>query len=408
MPSTLLGVPPGARRLAGPLLAYAFLDDFVLLYPLYTLLFAATGLSAAEISSLLVVWSVTSVALEVPSGVWADTVSRRALLVAGPLLGAAGFTLWVLVPSYPAFAAGFVLWGAKGALVSGSFEALVYDELELAGAAGAFATLLGRARAAAGLAVVAATVLAAPVMASSGYPGLGAASVAAGLAGALVALALPEHRDPRPEHGAGAEEVDEPGYLMTLRAGLREARADVRVRRLVVVVAGAAAIWGALEEYTPLVAVAAGVPVADVPWWELVLWGGVAAGAVVAGRVRRIGARGVATALGLAALALAVGAGGGRPAGLALVALAFGVFQAVDVVLGSWLQDALSGAARATVTSVAAVGAELVAVAVYALYGAVAGVLGAGRAVAVLAVLYLPVVVWAWCVPARAEAYRVA
>ncbi len=408
MPSTLLGVPPGARRLAGPLLAYAFLDDFVLLYPLYTLLFAATGLSAAEISSLLVVWSVTSVVLEVPSGVWADTVSRRALLVAGPLLGAAGFALWVLVPSYPAFAAGFVLWGAKGALVSGSFEALVYDELELVGAAGAFATLLGRARAAAGLAVVAATVLAAPVMASSGYAGLGAASVAAGLAGALVALALPEHRDRRPEHGAGAGEVDEPGYLTTLRAGLREARADVRVRRLVVVVAGAAAIWGALEEYTPLVAVAAGVPVADVPWWELALWGGVAAGAVLAGRVRRIGPRGLATALGLAALALAVGAGGGRPAGLALVALAFGVFQAVDVVLGSWLQDALSGAARATVTSVAAVGAELVAVAVYALYGAVAGVLGAGGAVAALAVLYLPVVVWAWRVPVRAEAYRVA
>jgi MFS family permease len=408
MPSTLLGVPPGARRLAGPLLAYAFLDDFVLLYPLYTLLFAATGLSAAEISSLLVVWSVTSVVLEVPSGVWADTVSRRALLVAGPLLGAAGFALWVLVPSYPAFAAGFVLWGAKGALVSGSFEALVYDELELVGAAGAFATLLGRAHAAAGLAVVAATMLAAPVMASSGYAGLGAASVAAGLAGALVALALPEHRDRRPEHGAGAEEVDEPGYLTTLRAGLREARADVRVRRLVVVVAGAAAIWGALEEYTPLVAVAAGVPVADVPWWELALWGGVAAGAVLAGRVRRIGPRGLATALGLAALALAVGAGGGRPAGLALVALAFGVFQAVDVVLGSWLQDALSGAARATVTSVAAVGAELVAVAVYALYGAVAGVLGAGGAVAALAMLYLPVVVWAWRVPVRAEAYRVA
>jgi MFS family permease len=372
------------------------------------LLFAANGLSAAEISSLLVVWSATSVVLEVPSGVWADAVSRRALLVAGPLLGAAGFALWVLVPSYPAFAAGFVLWGAKGALVSGSFEALAYDELELVGAAGAFATLLGRAHAAAGLAVVAATVLAAPVMASSGYAGLGAASVAAGLAGALVAVALPEHRDRHPEHGAGAEEVDEPGYLTTLRAGLREARADVRVRRLVVVVAGAAAIWGALEEYTPLVAVAAGVPVADVPWWELALWAGVAAGAVLAGRVRRIGPRGLATALGLAALALAVGAGGGRPAGLALVALAFGVFQAVDVVLGSWLQDALSGAARATVTSVAAVGAELVAVAVYALYGAVAGVLGAGGAVAALAVLYLPVVVWAWRVPVRAEAYRVA
>ena len=51
--------------MAGALYAYLFLDDFVLLYPVYTLLFADAGLSVWQISSLLVIWSVSSAAFEV-------------------------------------------------------------------------------------------------------------------------------------------------------------------------------------------------------------------------------------------------------------------------------------------------------------------------------------------------------
>ena len=99
------GVPRAPRRLVATLYTYAFFDEFVLLYPLYTLLFARTGLSTGQISSLFVLWSVTSIVLEVPSGAWADAVSRKALLCAGPLVGALGFGLWVAVPTYWAFAA---------------------------------------------------------------------------------------------------------------------------------------------------------------------------------------------------------------------------------------------------------------------------------------------------------------
>ncbi|MYS29623.1 MFS transporter, partial [Streptomyces sp. SID7804] len=122
------------RRLTSTLYGYAFLEDFILLYPVYALLFSDTGLTVWQISSLFALWSVTGVLLEVPSGAWADTVSRRLSLWLGPLLTAAGFALWVLLPSYGAFAVGFVLWGAGGALGSGALEALVHDELERLGA----------------------------------------------------------------------------------------------------------------------------------------------------------------------------------------------------------------------------------------------------------------------------------
>src|SRR5215211_1336067 len=114
--------------------AFSALDDLVPLYGVYAVLFADTGLSGTQIASLFAIWSLTSLLLEVPSGALADIVSRRGLLAVAGLTKGAGFALWTFAPSYLAFAAGFVLWRAGGALTSGTLEALVHDELVAAGA----------------------------------------------------------------------------------------------------------------------------------------------------------------------------------------------------------------------------------------------------------------------------------
>ncbi|RQX08426.1 MFS transporter, partial [Micromonospora globispora] len=213
---------PGVRRLAVTLYGYAFLTDFVLLYSVYALLFADTGLSVGQISSLFVIWSATGIVLEVPSGAWADAVSRRLLLCLAPLLPAVGFALWVLVPSYPAFAAGFLLWGAGSALRSGALEALVYTELDRAGAADRYARISGRASTAAVLAGVCSHALAGPVLAVGGYRAVGAASVLGCLLAAAVAIRFPDHRAPAVEvETTGADS----GWWASLRAGFAEARA---------------------------------------------------------------------------------------------------------------------------------------------------------------------------------------
>jgi hypothetical protein len=54
------------------------------------------------------------------------------------------------------------------------------------------------------------------------------------------------------------------------------------------------------------------------------------------------------------------------PAGLVGVAVFYGLHQMVLVVVAARLQDRIEGSARATVTSVASLGTELVAIALFA------------------------------------------
>ncbi|MFF0162894.1 MFS transporter [Streptomyces sp. NPDC005263] len=370
----------GVRRLTATLYGYAFLDDFVLLYPVYALLFADTGLSIWQISSLFALWSLTGVLLEVPSGAWADAVSRRLLLWLGPLLTSVGFALWVLVPSYWAFAVGFVLWGVRGALGSGALEALLYEELVRLGAGDRYARLMGRARAAGLLAVMASMAAAGPVFAFGGYLAVGAASVLACLLSAVTATRFPEHRTP----GTGGD-----SWAATLRDGLAQARGDRSLRRALLLVPAVGAVWGALDEYTPLLVRDTGVPDRMVPYLLLLVWAGATAGSLLSGPAERLGSRGLGLLLGGAALALAVGAGARTPTGLVLVALAFGGFQLATVLADVRLQHRIEDTGRATLTSVASLGTELATVAVYGAYATLAQKASHGTVFALFAVPYL-------------------
>ncbi|MFG1697345.1 MFS transporter [Nonomuraea sp. NPDC049309] len=365
--------------LVASLYAYAFLSEFILLYPVYALLFTDTGLSLAQVSSLFAIWSVTGLLLEIPSGAWADAVSRRLLLCLGPLLSGLGFALWVLFPSYWAFAAGFVLWGTGETLVSGSYEALAYEELDHRGEADRYATVIGRATAAGLIATAAAMALAVPVFAAGGHPAVAAASVAACVLCAATALTLPEHR----------VRTEAPSYLAVLREGVARTRADRRVTHAVLLVAFVVAVWGGLEEYVPYLALEAGVPKAAVPLLVLLVTLGVAAGGMLAGPAERLPPRAYGLLLGLAALALVAGALSRHVVGFVLVALAFGAFQLAGVLADVRLQNRISGPARATVTSVAGLGTNVVTLGTYGAYGGLSTHASNGTTFALLALPYL-------------------
>jgi len=107
-----------------------FFDTFILIGVIFTLLFSKSGLSTFQISLLITIWSIVTLALEVPTGILADKFSRRNLLVIGLLIRAVGFAFWI-AGGFINYAIGFVLWGIKNCLHSGTFESFVYDELKM-------------------------------------------------------------------------------------------------------------------------------------------------------------------------------------------------------------------------------------------------------------------------------------
>ncbi|GAB3448897.1 MFS transporter [Streptomonospora sediminis] len=385
-------------------------------------------------------WSLTGILLELPSGVLADLCSRRALVAAAPLLNGTGFALWTLAPGYPAFAAGFVLWGVGSAMRSGALEALVYAELvhianqprgapdgaapapapagPLSGrSAGAepaaawvtrtYTRLIGRSRTAGIVAVMAATALSGPVLAAGGYAAAGAASVLATLAGALVGRALPAgaERERAAQRGCGRGRSRRPGRARrtgrvreaglslrsaaaeavgVLRGGLGEVRASRPARGALLLLTVLMGTADSMDEYLPLLARSTGLSTPAVPPALLAVSAGAAAGGWFAGRyTHRTGA-----ALVAAACCMAAGAAMGHPAGLALLAVTFGVTEWAKAAAEARLQDGVGEDARATVSSFAGFGAETAAVLTFAAYGLGSQWLGPGMLFVLAALPY--------------------
>lgn len=336
------------------------LDDAIPLYPVYPLLFAENGLSTGDISILYTVWTVASLALNIPAGALADRVSRRALLVVGGLGRAVAYGLWTFAPSFAGFAAGFVLWGAGGALISGTFEALVYDELAAVDAADRYGRLIGRAGTVKLVASAAATAIAIPLLTLGGYRLVGVASVGVCLVWSVAARTLPVR--PRTEKLGH--------YWGTLIDGVRAAAGQPAVRGAVVLAALAPGL-AVVDEYAPLLGPAYHLSTASVPIFLLGLTLASAVANWCAGRWSHT--RHVAAVLGVAALGFGVSGALANLIGFAFIAAGWGLLGFAIVVTGVRLQHAIEGSTRATVTSVADVGADLVAMAAYATAGIASG-----------------------------------
>ena len=368
-------------------LAYHASRDLVPLYSVYALLFADHGVSSSEISLLFILWSLTSFVCEVPSGAWADTFDRRRLLVVSAAIYAAGFASWMLWQDLAGFALGFVCWGLSSALMSGTFESLVYDELVERGTPGRYPGLIGWAHSTAMLANLAAGGVAAVLLHVDGYALVGWTSVAIAVVQGLLAATLPvsatARRVPHTEGALEGTERAASRYLTMLRAGLTEARDRPDVRRVLLLAAAMVGLT-AYDEYFPLVARAHGVPTGTVPVLIAVTVAGQVVGTALVARTARASARRVGATVATGAVLVSAGALVTPYAGFAVIAVGYGMLNNAMLVGETRLQDQITGPARATVTSVLGLGEEIVALSVYVAFALGSQVLGFPALVALL------------------------
>jgi hypothetical protein len=290
--------------------------------------------------------------------------------MAAGFVQASGYGTWIIAPTFAGFALGFALLGVGTSLVSGAFEAWLFDRLAAIGSAEHYQRVIGRVTAIALVAQLPAAAAAGLLFRMGGYQPVGWVSV--GVCVTAAALASRFTEPPRHVAASGVPSSDAAapgGYWSILTSGISEATRTPRVRWLLVAVVALAGLDG-IDEYFPLLAADWHVATATVPLAITVIPLVGAAGAAWGGRGANLGGGRLAGILGCGLMLLAVAAALRLPVGLGAVALFYGLHQFVLVAVDARLQHRISGSARATVTSVASLGTELAAIGLYATWSA--------------------------------------
>lgn len=100
-----------------------------LLIPVTVLLMQERGLSLAQTGQVLAVQGIVVLALELPTGGFADTLGRRPVLLAAAAVHLASLALLVVADSFALFVLGWVLQGVFRALESGPLESWYVDAM---------------------------------------------------------------------------------------------------------------------------------------------------------------------------------------------------------------------------------------------------------------------------------------
>ncbi|HSX05254.1 MAG TPA: MFS transporter [Candidatus Saccharimonadales bacterium] len=337
---------------------FSFFDDFILIYPLYGLMFADNGISSAGIASLFVIWSAVAFISEIPAGAIGDRFSRRNVLITAMIIRAIGYSFWLFMPNYAGFATGFILWGVKGALTSGTLEALVYDELANKDKLDDYARVTGRMKSIGATGDVLACFCAA-LLAKDGYSTVLVLSVISVLAAGFALSKIPQTRV--------VKELQEGSYLDTIKEGVRIIFKKPLALYLVVfmsIVAG----MGAADEYMNLFLREKGFSnTAIVVLAGIIFLCGAIAGALA----HRLENKKLPlnTALFLWAALLFVASSAPKFLAPALLAVYIMFFFAVEILFNAHLQKHLTDRTRATSASVGGFTAELFAVISYLIVG---------------------------------------
>lgn len=239
------------KKFLAKIYAFAFLDDFVLIYPLYAVMFTEFKMEPWQVAALFTVWSSTTFLLEIPSGVWADRYSRKKILLAGQLLKAVGFTIWMLFPTFIGFLSGFILWGIQCAFISGTFQALIYDELKLLNEEKQYTKISGRTKSFSLGGILLASVLASPAV-FLGYPFILIVSASVVLAAGMILQYLPEAQK--------IESLEEKEQKSMLKKGFKIAFKQKSVFKIILFISIIYALDGGLEEFYPILANNVGLP----------------------------------------------------------------------------------------------------------------------------------------------------
>jgi DHA3 family tetracycline resistance protein-like MFS transporter len=317
------------------------------------------GLNPLQLVLVGTALEVSAFVFEIPTGVVADTVSRRLSVIVGTAIIGVGFILEGAVPVFSVVLLAQVIWGLGFTFTSGATEAWLADELQ-DDVATARALLRGtQVRQLASLMGIVAAVALASV-------DLSLPLIVGGIGYLLVAVGLMVFM---PETGFHRVAEAERDTWHDMKATLDHGIALVRRNRVLVALFGAVFFFGAFSEafdrlWEALILTDFEFP--SFPNWSVVVWFGVidavamllsifVAGAVrkrvTAGTIVHIPALLTGLALLLSAAVIGLGLAGQFAVAVALYQAAILLRVVHGPLLTAWLNEQLESRSRATVLS---------------------------------------------------------
>ncbi|WP_426452752.1 MFS transporter [Paenibacillus sp. S-38] len=127
----------------GILFALRFFSSLIPAYVIERLYWQERGMTIGMVVYTEIIYAVTIILLEVPTGIAADRWGRKPMLVLGALLGCAEFLLLLYASSFWHFALVVFLAGISRSACSGAENAMLFDTLMQQGRASAFERQLG-------------------------------------------------------------------------------------------------------------------------------------------------------------------------------------------------------------------------------------------------------------------------
>jgi MFS family permease len=214
----------------------------------YILFFQKHGLDAFSISLLLAIWAGVKLVLEVPSGILADKFSRRNLILIGRVFKVCAFIAWLGAGSglffgpFWYFAVGFMLWGASGALFSGTFLALVYDELKAYGRENEYEKVQGW-MISASTSGIATALFIGGFVAEISYGYVFAVSIISTCLAFCIMLTIKPVQK--------VQTTEEKDYFKFLIIVLRKARKNPYLAKIIILLVLVTGVYGTVEEFYP-------------------------------------------------------------------------------------------------------------------------------------------------------------
>jgi MFS family permease len=114
--------------------------------PLIIIYLASHGVSTQQIGFIAFISTVTTIALQIPTGYLADKLGARKVIVTGTFIGALSPIIYILSPNFLGGMVADILFWAGFAFQSGAIEAFIHDTLAALGKEKSYTKVMGHAQ----------------------------------------------------------------------------------------------------------------------------------------------------------------------------------------------------------------------------------------------------------------------